>query len=56
MSELKWRAVKTIRSSPILERIETLRNIRIVDGKSRFANIEECAKVVREEVAVAPRN
>lgn len=47
-SKIKWKAVKTIRSSPYLYNLESLiRNAKILNGdKYGFNNIEECAKII----------
>jgi len=47
LSKIKWLLVKKIRSSALLERLETLRNINILRGEEwKFNNIEEAAEVL----------
>lgn len=47
ISTIKWAVTSTLRRHAALERLETLRNIRIVRGQDwGFNNIEDCARVV----------
>lgn len=46
LSKIKWLLVKKIRSSPVLENLEQLRNLRILRGENwNFSNIEEASRV-----------
>lgn len=45
ISRLKWLIIRKVRSSPLLEKIEVLRNMNIIRGeKNKFNNIEEAGK------------
>ena len=48
-SRATWAVMRRVRNSARLERLETLRNVRIIDGRTwGFTNIQECAQVLME--------
>ncbi len=51
VSKIRWTALKAIRSSPRLARLEAVRGLDILDGeKAGFDDIEGCANIVMERL------